>query len=182
MQHSTSENRTSASQVLNGTFRCSTESSGTHFLSLSGFQKLHKEWDYGSSSLSMMPNFTTFEERKGFHAFGTIQACGISRKVQISHLSAERGAWVVGVRQSRAVLSKRKNHQTFIETLLFFSLIFIKKKQLAIQKLPVLIFTWMTIIYLVIGWLSNRKRNARNPIHWLQQETKWVVVNYHNSA
>lgn len=34
----------------------------------------------------------TSNQKQGFPAFETIQACGIFHKAQVSHLSAERGA------------------------------------------------------------------------------------------
>lgn len=36
--------------------------------------------------------------------------------------------------------------------------------------------------YLVIIWLSSREWNAWYSIQWLQQETKWVVINNNNST
>lgn len=67
---------------------------GPYVLLFSDFQDLYKEWQLATWQLRRRLwciYFTLFEGRKGFHAFGTIQACGIFHKVQISHHFAERG-------------------------------------------------------------------------------------------
>lgn len=41
---------------------------------------------------------------------------------------------------------------------------------------------YLELHYLCVLWLSSRKWNAWNAIQWLQQETKWIVVNNNNPA
>lgn len=53
----------------------------------------------------------------------------------------------------------------------------------SMQDVIIRFFLWIDKPnYLVIVWLSSRERKAWYSIQWLQQKTKWVVINNNNSA
>lgn len=117
--------------------------------------------------------FYEISQKKEFLAFETIQAYGTFHRVQVSHLSAERGAW--GVEELHP-----KAENTYTQTN--------KKRLWEVEGkwLNYLVKIYWDMkcksLYLCVMWLPSRKWNAWNSIQRLQQKTEWIVIDNNNSA